>query len=87
MDEKVSGISVHDNKIEILGAKNTEKIYRAYNEKYDVKDRYQYCPKYYEVNGIEQIDNEYLSKCLKLNGCSEERIQKILKERDKNSIG
>lgn len=75
------GIYVHDKKIEILDQKQTKKIYREYAEKYGDKDRYKYCSEYYDANEIEQIDNEYLKKCLELDGWDEERIEKILEDR------
>ena len=62
------GIYVHDGKIEILDKTRTKKIYLEYSKKYGDEDRYKYCSNYYEANEIEQIDAQYLERCLELNG-------------------
>lgn len=71
------GIYVHDKKIQILDSKHTIKKYKEYASLYETNRR-KYEPDYYEKNSIQQVDMEYLKKCVRAYGIemSEDELYK-----------
>lgn len=63
----VMGIHVHDKAIEFLGAKDAVAKYKEYASLYE-KDRSIYLSDYYQDNGIVQVDEAYLRRCIESYG-------------------
>ncbi|MBR0365443.1 MAG: hypothetical protein IJH94_01400 [Clostridia bacterium] len=61
------GIYVHDNTVELMSPERTREKYREYVELYEDKNRDKYVSKYYDKNGIVQVDIEYLKRLIICN--------------------
>ena len=71
------GIYVHDKCIELLNKQNAWAKYQEYDEKYGA-DPERFETDYYQKNGIVQVDEAYLRKCIESYGLDpDEELSKV----------
>ena len=72
-DAITMGIYVHDNKLEILDREDTVQKYKEYDSMYG-QEREKFESHYYGRNNIEQVDIEYLRRCIESYGLGADEV-------------
>lgn len=78
-DAIMFGIHVHDKSIKVINKRDARLKYKEYDRLYG-SEREKFCARYYMDNKINQVDKEYLKRCIESYGLNaDEELSKVPK--------